>query len=61
MYKVVVKNHGKWDNVVAGTRYCLTKRSVNRLTDTFKKFECDFQVFKFIHIHGDVFMWAPYL
>lgn len=59
MYKVVVKDHGKYGNVAAGSRYCLTKRSMTKLTNTFKRFECDFQVFKFTHIHGDIFMWAP--
>ena len=58
MYKVVVTNCGDYGNVVVGSRYCLTKKSASRMAKTFRDYGCDFKIFKFIHIHSDVFMWA---
>lgn len=58
MYKVTVKSRGKYNNVVPGSRYCLTKRSVINMAIIFSDVECDFNVEKFIRIHGDVFVWS---
>ena len=58
MYRVVVKSRGKYNNVVLGTRYCLTKRSVIDLAVMFARVECEFDVKKFIRIQGDVFAWS---
>ena len=58
MYRVVVKSRGKYNNVVLGARYCFTKRSVIELAVMFARVECEFDVEKFIRIHGDVFAWS---
>lgn len=58
MYRVVVKSKGKYNNVVPGTRYCFTKRSVIDLAVTFTQVECEFDVEKFICIHNDIFTWS---
>ena len=55
MYRVVVKSRGKYNNVVLGARYCLTKRSVINLAVSLESLECEFDVEKFIRIHGDIF------
>ena len=57
MYKVVVKDSGKYGNVVAGTRYCLMKRSAKKLAETFASLGCDFSMYKLVRLHGDVFCW----
>ena len=58
MYRVVVKSRGKYNNIVLGARYCLTKRSVIDLAVMFALVECEFDVEKFIRIQGDVFAWS---
>lgn len=58
MYRVIVKSRGKYNNIVLGARYCFTKRSVIELAVMFSKVECEFDVEKFIRIHGDVFAWS---
>ena len=58
MYRVVVKSRGKYNNIVPGARYCLTKRSVIDLAVMFAQVECEFDVEKFIRIQGDVFAWS---
>ena len=58
MYRVVVKSRGKYNNIVLGARYCLTKRSVIELAVMFARVECEFDVEKFIRIQGDVFAWS---
>ena len=60
MYRVVVKSRGKYNNIVLGERYCLTKHSVNELAVMFAREECEFEVEKFIRIHSDVFAWSNY-
>ena len=58
MYKVTVKSRGKYNNIVLGARYCFTKRSVIELAVMFARVECEFDVEKFIRIHGDIFTWS---
>lgn len=58
MYKVTVKSRGKYNNVIMGARYCLTKRSAVRLTAMFIKNECYVAVEKWTRMHGDVFCWS---
>lgn len=58
MYKVTVKTRGKYDNAVLGARYCFTKRSAINLAVTFTRMECEFEVEKLVHLHGDVFAWS---
>ena len=58
MYRVVVKSKGKHNNVVLGERYCLTKRSVIDLAVTFESCECDYEIEKFVRLHGDIFGWS---
>ena len=58
MYRVIVKSRGKYNNIVLGARYCLTKRSVIELAVMFARVECEFDVEKFIRIQGDVFAWS---
>lgn len=58
MYRVVVKSRGKFNNIVLGARYCLTKRSVIELAVMFAKVECEFDVEKFIRIDSDIFAWS---
>ena len=60
MYRVVVKSRGKYNNIVLGERYCLTKHSVIELAVMFAREECEFEVEKFIRIHSDVFAWSNY-
>lgn len=57
MYRVVVKSRGKYNNIVLGARYCLTKRSVIDLAVMFARVECEFDIEKFIRTYDDVFMW----
>lgn len=58
MYRVVVKSRGKDNNVTLGARYCLTKRSVIGLAVTFESCECEYDIEKFVRIHGDIFGWS---
>ena len=58
MYRVVVKSRGKHDNVALGERYCFTKRSVISLATTFELCECEYDIEKFVRIHGDIFGWS---
>lgn len=58
MYKVTIKTRGKYNNVVPGARYCLTKRSAIGLAVTLAKVECEFDVEKWTHIHRDIFCWS---
>ena len=60
MYRVVVKSRGKYNNVVLGSRYCLTRRSALNLAVSLESLECEFDVEKFIRIHSDVFAWSNY-
>ena len=58
MYKVTVNTRGKHDNVTLGARYCLTKRSAISLAVTFESCECEYDVEKFVRLHGDIFGWS---
>lgn len=58
MYKVIVKSTGKYNNVALGARYCLTKRSANKLAKTFASCECIFEVYKLVRSHDDIFYWS---
>lgn len=58
MYRVVVKSRGKHNNASLGARYCFTKRSVIELAVTFAEIECEFEIEKFIRLHGDIFSWS---
>lgn len=58
MYRVVVKSRGKDNNVTLGERYCCTKRSVIGLAVTFESCECEYDIEKFVRIHGDIFGWS---
>lgn len=58
MYRIIVKNRGKYNNVTMGCRYCFTKKSAKRLIDLFFTTECDIEVEKLIHIHSDIFCWT---
>lgn len=58
MYRVVVKSRGKYNNVVLGARYCITKRSIVDLASTFMASECDCTVEKLVRIHRDIFSWS---
>jgi hypothetical protein len=58
MYKVTVKTRGKDNNAALGARYCLTKRSAISLAVTFESCECEYDVEKFVRLHGDMFAWS---
>ena len=58
MYRVVVKSRGKHNNASLGARYCLTKRSVIDLAVLFELLECEYEIEKFVHLHGDIFGWS---
>lgn len=58
MYRVTVKTRGKHNNAVLGVRYCLTKRSAVSLAVTFESFEREYDVEKFVRLHGDIFAWS---
>ena len=58
MYRVVVKDSGKYNNVVLGARYCFTKRSVVSLASHFMANECECKVEKFVRLHSDIFCWS---
>lgn len=58
MYRVVVKNKGKYNNVALGARYCFTKRSVIELATHFMSVECECKVEKFVRLHHDIFCWS---
>ena len=58
MYRVVVKSSGKYNNVMLGARYCLTKRSIVSLASQFMEVECECKVEKFVRLHRDIFCWS---
>lgn len=58
MYRVVVKNGGKYNNVMPGARYCFTKRSVIYLAALFMAVECECEIEKFIRVRHDIFCWS---
>ena len=58
MYRVIVKSRGKYNNVVLGKRYCLSKRSVIDLAVSFELLECEYDIEKFVRIYGDIFCWS---
>ena len=60
MYRIKVNNRGKYNNVVPGIRYCLTKRSIKDMIEDFADVECDFIVEKLTYLHSDIFMWTKY-
>lgn len=57
MYKVIVNTPGKYDNVVLGARYCLTRKSAIKLANLFLGDDCDITIAKFIRC-GDAFVWS---
>lgn len=58
MYKVTVKTRGKHGNAALSARYCLTKRSAVSLAVTFETQECEYEIEKFVRLHGDIFAWS---
>ena len=58
MYKIDVLSSGKYDNVVVGTRYCLTKRIANDLIKRFLMFNCIITVRKLIKMTTGVYGWS---
>ena len=58
MYRVIVKDSGRYGNVTLGARYCFRKKSVALLIAAFTECDCDFTVEQFIRIHGDNFCWS---
>ena len=58
MYRVVVKDKGKYHNAAPGTRYCFRKKSAAHLIALFTNNECHFTVEKLIRISGDTFCWS---
>lgn len=58
MYRVVVKSHGKYNNVILGARYCFTKRSAINLAVIYTRNECEFNIEKFICLNNDIFVWS---
>lgn len=57
MYKVTVNTPGKYNNVVLGARYCLTRKSTIKLANLFFRDGCDVTIKKFIRC-GDAFAWS---
>ena len=58
MYRVIVKDSGRYGNIALGARYCFRKKSVVHLIAMFTECDCDFIVEQFIRIHGDTFYWS---
>lgn len=58
MYRVIVKNSGRYGNITLGARYCFRKKSVALLIAMFTERDCNFTVEKFIHLNGDIFCWS---
>ena len=58
MYRVIVKDSGRYGNTTLGARYCFRKKSVAFLIAMFTECDCDFTVEQFIRIHGDIFCWS---
>lgn len=58
MYRVVVKNSGKYNNVTLGARYCFTKRSIVSLASIFMAMECEYKIEKLVRLHHDIFFWS---
>lgn len=58
MYKVTVKTRGKYGNAALGARYCFTRRSAISLAVSFALLECEYEVEKFVRLHGDIFSWS---
>lgn len=58
MYRVIVKNMGKYNNVMPGARYCFTKRTVINLAAQFMAVKCECKVEKLARLHHDIFCWS---
>lgn len=58
MYKVTVVTSGIHNAVELGSRYCLTKKAVEKLVQLFQDLECGIKVEKFIHITGSCWCWT---
>lgn len=58
MYKVIIKDSGKYHNVMIGERYCLTKRTAIKLAVMLESVECDYRVAKLVRLYEDVFCWS---
>ena len=58
MYRVIIKNRGKYNNVVPGTRYCFRKKSAAQLIALFTECECDLTIEQIVRISGDIFCWS---
>ena len=58
MYRVIIKNYGKYNNVVPGVRYCFRKKSAAQLIALFTECECDFTIEQIVRISGDIFCWS---
>ena len=60
MYRVIIKTSGKYNNVATGARYCITQRSAIKMAAQFHMSECDYEVEKFVRLHGDIFAWSAH-
>lgn len=58
MYRITVTTTGKYHNVVTGTRYCFSKKSIKEMVDLFSESKCVFNVEKLVWIFPDVFVWS---
>lgn len=57
MYRVCVLTSGKYDNVVTGNRYCLSRKSALDLANLFNELSCTLKIEKLIRT-DDIFFWS---
>ena len=55
MYRINVLDGGKYNNVTIGYCYVLTKRQAKNFLKEVVKWGCDFEIEKFIYLHGGIF------
>lgn len=58
MYRVIVKDSGKYHNVALGARYCLTKHTAINLAVMFDEVDCIYEVEKLVRLNKDIFYWS---
>lgn len=58
MYKIEVTSCGKYHNVVLGSRYCLTKKTVIKFAKLLNEFEANYKITKFVRLADTMFGWT---
>ncbi len=58
MYRIILEEQGKYNNIVGDTRYTFTKRSAKKLINEWLADGCELRVEIFAHLANGVFAWS---